>query len=110
MIRRRLAVIVMASILATTTLLIVPGPGRTQERRAADSPVPVLAYYYIWFTHASWNRAKTDYPALGRYSSDDAEVMRTHIRWAKAAGIEYPDLIGRIVELALERYQAAAQK
>jgi len=88
MIRRRLAVIVMASILATTTLLIVPRPGRTQERRAADSPVPVLAYYYIWFTHASWNRAKTDYPALGRYSSDDAEVMRTHIRWAKAAGID----------------------
>ena len=29
---------------------------------------------------------------------------------ARAAGIEYPDLIGRIVELALGRYQAAAQK
>jgi hypothetical protein len=51
-------------------------------------PVPVLAYYYIWFDRASWNRAKTDYPALGRYSSDDPAVMRTHVRLAKAAGID----------------------
>jgi Glycosyl hydrolase family 71 len=86
--RRRLVVAALAVVLAASTLLAVPGPGRAQERRKADSPVPVLAYYYIWFTHASWNRAKTDYPAVGRYSSDDATVMRTHIRWAKAAGID----------------------
>lgn len=49
--------------------------------------VPVLAYYYIWFDIQSWNRAKTDFPLLGRYSSDDAAVMRQHIRWAKEAGI-----------------------
>jgi len=48
---------------------------------------PVLAYYYIWFDTRSWNRAKTDYPLLGRYSSDDAAVMRQHIQWAKQAGI-----------------------
>jgi hypothetical protein len=54
---------------------------------AAESPVPVLAYYYIWFNPTSWNRAKSDYPLLGRYSSDDETVMRTHVRWAKAAGI-----------------------
>ena len=55
-----------------------------------DTPgnrVPVLAYYYIWFDNQSWERAKKDYPLLGRYSSDDADVMRQHIRWAKSAGI-----------------------
>jgi Glycosyl hydrolase family 71 len=87
MIGRRFAVAVLASIMAALTML-VPAPGRAVDRRTADSPVPVLAYYYIWFNHASWNRAKTDYPAVGRYSSDDATVMRTHVRWAKAAGID----------------------
>jgi len=52
------------------------------------NPIPVLAYYYIWFDAKSWDRAKTDYPLLGRYSSDDADVMRQHIQWAKAAGID----------------------
>jgi hypothetical protein len=50
--------------------------------------IPVLAYYYIWFDSQSWNRAKTDYPLLGRYSSDDADVMRQHVQWAKTAGIK----------------------
>ena len=53
-----------------------------------DNSVPLLAYYYIWFDTQSWNRAKTDYPVLGPYSSDDADVMRQHIQWAKAAGID----------------------
>jgi hypothetical protein len=53
----------------------------------AERPTPVLAYYYIWFAPSSWNRAKSDYPLLGRYSSDDVQVMRRHIEWAKAAGI-----------------------
>ena len=54
----------------------------------ADDPVPVMAYYYIWFDPGSWNRAKTDYPLLGRYSSDDRAVMEQHVRWAKEAGID----------------------
>ena len=53
-----------------------------------ENHVPVLAYYYIWFDQTSWDRAKTDYPLLGRYSSDDEVVMRQHIQWAKAAGID----------------------
>ena len=53
-----------------------------------DNSVPLLAYYYIWFDTQSWDRAKTDYPLLGRYSSDDADVMRQHIQWAKSAGID----------------------
>ncbi len=64
---------------------------RGAERRTGVSenvsPIPVLAYYYIWFDPTSWNRAKVDYPLLGRYSSDDETVMRQHIQWAKAAGI-----------------------
>ena len=48
---------------------------------------PVFAYYYLWFDRPSWDRAKTDVPALGKYSSDDPKVMRQHIRWAKQAGI-----------------------
>ncbi len=51
------------------------------------NPIPTLAYYYIWFDEKSWDRAKTDIPLLGRYSSDDVDVMRQHIQWAKDAGI-----------------------
>jgi hypothetical protein len=55
---------------------------------AKSSPVPVLAYYYIWYDASSWDRAKIDYPLLGKYSSDDRAVMLQHILWAKAAGID----------------------
>jgi hypothetical protein len=51
------------------------------------NPIPVLAYYYIWYNTSSWNRAKTDTPLLGTYSSDDLAVMRQHIEEAKAVGI-----------------------
>jgi hypothetical protein len=63
------------------------GPTAPAAHAAADGP-PVLAYYYIWYTPTSWNRAKKDYPLLGRYDSGDAAVMRTQIRWAKQAGID----------------------
>ncbi|MCL4561057.1 MAG: hypothetical protein M1281_10620 [Chloroflexi bacterium] len=53
-----------------------------------QSPLPVLAYYYIWYNTSSWNRAKTDYPILGKYSSNDSNVMLQHILWAKSAGIQ----------------------
>jgi len=53
-----------------------------------EEDVPMLAYYYIWFDPPSWDRAKTDYPLLGRYSSDDVNVVRQHIKWAKEAGID----------------------
>ena len=61
--------------------------GGDEHAPAMEDPVPVLAYYYIWFTPTSWNRAKTDYPLLGRYSSDEKEVMRQHVQWAKSTGI-----------------------
>jgi hypothetical protein len=55
---------------------------------ADELPTPFLAYYYIWFDPGSWDRAKVDYPLLGRYSSDDRSVMTQHIHWAKQAGID----------------------
>ncbi|MGN6790958.1 MAG: endo-1,3-alpha-glucanase family glycosylhydrolase [Streptosporangiaceae bacterium] len=56
--------------------------------RPAGHAVPVLAYYYIWFNRHSWTRAKIDYPALGRYSSGNPNVMRRQIEAAKSAGID----------------------
>jgi MYXO-CTERM domain-containing protein len=55
---------------------------------ATTDPRPTLAYYYIWFDATSWDRAKRDFPLLGRYSSDERRVMRQHVRWAKQAGID----------------------
>jgi hypothetical protein len=53
-----------------------------------SDPVPVLSYYYIWFDPQSWDRAKIDYPLLGRYSSSNIDIMRQHVKWAQAAGIK----------------------
>ena len=61
-------------------------PAASPSPAEAAKP-PMLAYYYIWYDTPSWNRAKTDYSLLGRYSSDDREIMRQHVRWAKEAGI-----------------------
>jgi hypothetical protein len=62
-------------------------PARSDSPAVESNPIPVLAYYYIWFDTQSWDRAKTDYPILGRYSSSSVDVMRQHIQWAKEAGI-----------------------
>ncbi len=61
--------------------------GRQASGRSSAAVVPLLAYYYIWFNADSWNRAKTDYPLAGRYSSDNSTVMRKQIEEAKSAGI-----------------------
>jgi hypothetical protein len=70
-------------------LLLAQGlPVDAPTQRDDRAPIPVLAYYYIWYNPTSWSQAKTDYPLLGRYSSDEGEVMRTQIRWAKEASID----------------------
>ena len=79
-----LAIWLISGMLLLVIALPTAAPGRAQ---GSTSPLPVLAYYYIWFDRTSWNRAKSDYPQLGRYSSDDPEIMRQHIQWAKQAGI-----------------------
>jgi glycosyl hydrolase family 99 len=68
-------------------LLSACAPASSEASSTGTDPVPVLSYYYIWFDTQSWDRAKTDYPLLGRYSSNNVDVMRQHIQWAKAAGI-----------------------
>jgi hypothetical protein len=82
--RRYVSLWILVATLPLITFIPVPG----HAIKATTSPIPVLAYYYIWFDVSSWDRAKTDYPLLGRYSSDNADVMRQHIQWAKDAGID----------------------
>ena len=75
----------------TPAITAISGSSVTETIVPTGTPmetVPVLAYYYIWFEPDSWDRAKIDYPLLGRYSSDDADVMRQHVRWAKESGID----------------------
>jgi hypothetical protein len=83
-----LAALLAAIALLLMGLLAAGTAPATAEASASDAgEVPVFAYYYIWFNPTSWQRAKIDYPLLGRYSSDEREVMRQHIQWAKQAGI-----------------------
>ncbi len=64
-------------------------------------PHLVLAFYYPWWGRADgpsgmwyhWNpdaprHDATDTPVLGLYDSNDSAVVRQHIAWAKAAGID----------------------
>jgi len=51
------------------------------------------AYYYDWWESSGWanvdGQTVKDYPELGRYNcSQDVEVIRQHIRWAKEAGLK----------------------
>jgi len=86
--KARFARLLVALVLCSSMFLGLhqPTPAFAQSSAGAI-PVPVFAYYYIWYDTGSWNRAKTDTPLLGAYSSDDAAVMLQHIRWAKEAGI-----------------------
>jgi hypothetical protein len=66
-----------------------PAPGGCPDRPTVQpGQAPVLAHFYIWFTSSSWYRAKTDFPAVGLYSSDQTNVMRTQVAQAREAGID----------------------
>jgi hypothetical protein len=66
-----------------------PSPSPTDATQAGVARRPlVLAYYYIWYTPTSWNRAKSDLPTLGAYDSADRAVIAQHMAWAKQAGID----------------------
>jgi hypothetical protein len=79
----------IVSLWLSVAVLLVSAcsPARSDSPAAVSNPIPILAYYYIWFDTQSWERAKTDYPLLGRYSSSNVDVMRQHVKWAKEAGI-----------------------
>jgi hypothetical protein len=81
-----------SSVLAATAqpaaaAVSAPGLAVATNGSAQAKPIPVLAYYYIWYNARSWNRAKIDYPLAGRYSSDDVAVARQQVSQAKQAGI-----------------------
>ena len=83
------AVLTLVIALASAPAVASPGTSPSPGPSHVEGVEPlVLAHYYIWFTPGSWNRAKKDIPLAGRYSSDDIEVMRTHVRQAQAAGID----------------------
>ena len=87
----RVGVLVLAFATAAASVAASPGPATPPASRPSKEDLgsmPLLAYYYIWFDTDSWKRAKADQPVLGPYSSDDPSVMRQHVEWAKAAGID----------------------
>ncbi|MDT4964901.1 MAG: hypothetical protein QOF87_4548 [Pseudonocardiales bacterium] len=86
---RRWAVPALLTALSLVVALLTSGTSArgAPTTTSRSSPLPLFAYYYQWFDVRSWNRAKIDYPALGRYSSDDRQVMTRHIREAKTAGV-----------------------
>lgn len=82
---RRLAVALLSVLMLTVMARPAAAQPAITDSAQATSPVPTLAYFYIWFNASSWNRAKTDYPLAGRYSSDEESIMRKQIRLAKDA-------------------------
>jgi len=60
----------------------------TQPSPSGTTPIPVLAYYYMWFTSGSWAHAKTDQPALGKYTSTDPSIIRQQVTLAKESGVD----------------------
>jgi hypothetical protein len=108
--------IVSLAIVATVFVAVVPQQlaNATEKKLASGqtpstSPIPVLAYYYIWFDPSSWDRAKVDYPSLGKYSSDDISVMRQHIQEAKAAGIDGFIVSWKSTDVLNQRLQQLAE-
>lgn len=101
--RRRPGARSFACVFAAASLTVaLAGPAVAQTARttvstASDHPagadgsaataIPLFAYYYIWFSHSSWARAKKDLPLIGAYSSSDPNVMLRQIEQAKSAGI-----------------------
>ena len=85
----RLGVLASPPALASTvTSSATPTSTAGSTPPAAAGRVPALSYFYIWFDPTSWNRAKSDIPLAGRYSSDDRSVMQEQVRMAKAAGFD----------------------
>jgi hypothetical protein len=84
---------IATTLLAVAVLLgsltgSAPHASAAPRAEAGPENIPTLAYYYQWFQPASWNRAKTDYPLAGRYSSDDVALMRRQVQQAQSVGID----------------------
>jgi hypothetical protein len=79
---------VSPAVAAVSAAPTVPTVAACPDRPAQPARPPVLAHFYQWFTPSSWDRAKIDYPAVGRYSSDDVTVMTKQVAQARSAGID----------------------
>lgn len=87
MIRQRLYRVLGIGLLVSMCFALAVSTDAGAQGGGPGDPL-ILAHYYIWFDPTSWNRAKKDFPLLGRYSSDDEAVMRRHVEMAKQAGID----------------------
>jgi hypothetical protein len=76
-----------ASAQAARATAAAAGDRQGGTGNSAGTSIPLFAYYYIWFSHNSWARAKIDLPLIGAYSSSEPGVMRHQIEQAKSAGI-----------------------
>jgi hypothetical protein len=72
---------------STAVITAAAGSSSVVTVNNTATTAPLFAYYYIWFSHNSWARAKKDLPLIGAYSSSDPGVMRHQIEQAKSAGI-----------------------
>lgn len=73
---------------------------RTFESEHVDSPTEKIetdhlvgAHYYPWYEmhggHQNWTERTMSEPILGEYAADDPEVIRQHLDWCLAHGIEW---------------------
>lgn len=72
----------LLSIVATLMTLVSASQGPAQ----AQSPKPVLAFYYVWYDHTTWKKSP-DVPAV-QYTSKDPQASARHIDWARSTGID----------------------
>jgi hypothetical protein len=116
---RRLAIVALLGLLLPTVGALPaaaapasPTAPETGSEAASVCPpavpdrAPVLALFYQWFNPSSWNRAKVDFPAVGRYSSDQTTIMRKQVEAARAAGIDGFIVGWRSTEILNDRLKA----
>lgn len=62
-------------------------PGGVTRVSAQEAP-PVLAFYYAWFDHDTWNAGRTADSPLEPYQSADRATIERHVSQAQDAGID----------------------
>lgn len=81
--------------LVTATAIFIGSGIGASEVAAGEKKLSVSAYYYPWYDGDGrhWDlgypaRGGTGAPALGEYSSRNAETVRQHLAWSKQFGID----------------------
>lgn len=77
----------------STTTTTPPTATRTATPTRTPKPVTrdlhVSAYYYPWYkSERAWLERVPATPTLGEYDSETADVVRKHVEWSQAAGID----------------------